>query len=177
MGEQGLFQEVQIRRPSSSLRRQVLHLAGDAALPGRPQQLGGRSAGGGEDAGPPLILLQMVTGEGDRHRMGLLQQAGEHLYLLGSKVGEAVQPQVPPRCPGAVLQLLRRPGQPVPGVQGHLGSEGIVSPADQGQVPQLLSLRSLRLTARPLQVCRGDPAALQLVYSGDQAAEERGPPR
>ena len=58
-----------------------------------------------------------------------------------------------------------------------LGSEGIVSPADQGQVPQLLSLRSLRLTARPLQVCRGDPAALQLVYSGDQAAEERGPPR
>ena len=40
-----------------------------------------------------------------------------------------------------------------------------------------LSLRSLRLTARPLQVCRGDPAALQLVYSGDQAAEERGPPR
>ena len=41
-----------------------------------PQQPGGRSAGGGEDAGPPLILLQMVTGEGDRHGMGLLQQAG-----------------------------------------------------------------------------------------------------
>ena len=83
VGEQGLFQEVQIRRPSSSLRRQVLHLAGDAALPGRPQQLGGRSAGGEKMPVPPSSSLQMVTGEGDRHRMGLLQQAGEHLYLLG----------------------------------------------------------------------------------------------
>ena len=177
LGEELPLHRLEFRGLCRVLPVKGFHFTGNPLLFGQSEQLGGGAPGGREDPRPSFVLLQVVAGEGDGDGIRLFQQLPQHLLLLGSEVGKAVQPQVGSLGPGAVPQLLRRPGQPVPGVQGHLGSEGIVSPADQGQVPQLLSLRSLRLAARPLQVCRGDPAALQLVYSGDQAAEERGPPR
>ena len=109
----------------------VFHLTGNSLAGGQPQQPGGGESGGGKDARAPLVLLQMVTGQGHRHLMGLAEEVAQHLLLLGGEVGKAVQPQVLPLSPGAMGQLVRRPGEPVPGVQGRLGHQGLVGPADE----------------------------------------------
>ena len=117
----------------------------------------------------------MVAGEGHSKAVCLAQQVAQHLPLLGGEVGEAVQPQVHPLGPGVLLQLFRRPGQPVPGVQGRPGCHGLIGPADQPQIPQLLPLRAGELMPCLEQQLRLDAAALQLVRRGQQALQECRP--
>ena len=117
----------------------------------------------------------MVAGEGHREAVRLTHQVAQHLPLLGSEVGKAVQPQVHPLGPGVLLQLFRRPGQPVPGVQGRPGGHGLIGPADQPQVPQLLPLRAGELAPSLEQQLRLDAAALQLVRRGQQALQKHRP--
>ena len=96
--------------------------------------------------------------------------------LLGGEVGKAVQPQVLSLGPGAVRQLLRHPGEPVPGVQGAPGGQLLIGAADEAQVPELVPLGAARLLPRPDQLFRGDAGLPQLVPGGQQGLEKGGPP-
>ena len=153
-----------------------LNFTGYPLLPGQAAQGGGGAPGGREDAGAPLVLLQVVAGEGDGEGLRLLHQLPEHRLLLGGEVGKAVQPHLRPPGPGALLQLLRRAGEPVPGVQGGAGGQGLVGGADEPQVPQLVPLVPAGPLRRLEQVLRPDTAALQLVQGGQQLLQKGGPP-
>ena len=164
VAEQGLFQMFQGVRLCTVIADKVFHLTGNALAGGQPQQPCRREPGGRKDARAPLVLLQVVAGQGHRHLVGLTQQMAQHLLLLGSEVGEAVQPQVLPPGPGAAGQLVRRPGEPVSGVQGRLGHQGLVGPADEPQVGELVPAGALGLLPRPDKLLRAHPAAFQLVH-------------
>ena len=161
-------------RLSGRFRDKVFHLTGNPLLPGQTEQGSGGAPGGGKDA--LLVLLQPVAGEGDGHGVGLGHEQPQQLPLLGGEVGKAVQPEVHPIPPAAGTQLVRRPGEPVPGVQGGLGGEGFVLPEDEPQVPELVPLGAGDLLPRPDQQLGQDAAAFQLVRRGQQGGEKGGPP-
>ena len=119
------------RNSERAVARKDFYFTGNAPLLSQPYQHSSSTPGRRKDAGPPLVLLHVVAGEGDGDLVGLGHKLGKHLPLLGSEVGEAVQPQVHILGPRANGQLLRRAGQPVPGVQGGAGSEHLIGPADQ----------------------------------------------
>ena len=129
--EQLLFHLVERRNFGRTVARKGFHFTGDATFFGQPHQHGSGAPGGGKDPCAPLVLLHVVAGEGDGDLVGLGHELRKHLPLLGSEIGKTVQPQVHILGPGAGGELLRRAGQPVPGVQGGAGSEGLVGPADE----------------------------------------------
>ena len=160
---------------SGAVTDKVFYFIANARPAGQADQLGGGFPGGGKDARPPLVLLQAVTGEGNRQAGRLGHELLQHQPLLGREVGEAVQPQVLAPGPGAVFQLVRRPGKPVPGVQGAAGGEGLILPAEEPQVPELLPLRPGGGLPRLHQGLRGDAGAFQLVHRGQEGLKEGGP--
>ena len=172
--EQLLFHLVERRNSGKTVARKVFYFIGNPPFLSQPQQHGSGAPGRRKDAGPSLVLLQVVAGEGDGDLVGLGHELGKHLPLLGGEVGEAVQPQVHILGPGAGGELLRRAGQPIPGVQGGAGSEGLVGPADEPQIPQLVPLGPFHLLPRLEEQLRLDTAAFQLVHRGQQVFQKGG---
>ena len=72
-GEELLFQMGQGGGFSRLVPGEHLHLGGDVPVLSQPQQLPGGAPGRGENARAPLVLLQLVAGEGHRHRFPLVQ--------------------------------------------------------------------------------------------------------
>ena len=172
--EQLLFHLVERRSPGKTITRKDFYFTGNAPLLSQPHQHGSGAPGRRKDAGPPLVLLQAVAGEGDGDLVGLGHELGKHLPLLGGEIGEAVQPQVHVLGPGAGREFLRRAGQPVPWVQGSAGSEGLVGPTDETQIPQFVPLRTFHLLPRLEEQLRLDTAAFQLVHRGQQVFQKGG---
>ena len=161
---------------SGAVVYKVFHFTGNPFFFCQPQQGRGGLAGGRKNALAPIVLLQVVAGEGDGHVLRLGHQLPKHLSLLGGEVSEAVQPQVLALGPGAPGQLVRHPGQPVPGVQGYLGRQGVVGTANEPQVPQLLPLRASGILAGSNEEGGRHAAAFQLVHGGQQRLEKGRPP-
>ena len=170
--EQLLFHLFEGRNSERAVARKDFYFTGNAPLLSQPHQHGSGAPGRGKDSRAPLVLLQMVAGEGDGDLVGLGHELGKHLPLLGGEIGEAVQPQVHVLGPGAGRELLRRAGQPVPWVQGGAGSEGLVGPADEPQIPQLVPLGPFHLLPRLEEQLRLDTAAFQLVHRGQQVFQK-----
>ena len=166
--------EQRLRLPSVSTDK-VFYFTGNPVLPGQAEQGICGAPGGRKDASPPLVLLQVVTGEGDRQAFGLAHHEPKQLLLLGGEVGKAVQPYLLALRPPAGPQLVRRPGQPVPGVQGGLVCQSLVLPQDQAQVLELVPLRTGGRPPRLDKQLWRDAAAFQLVRRGQQRGEEGGP--
>lgn len=95
------------------LMHKVFHFAAHSGLARQREQPQRSPPGRGKDV--VFFPIQRTAGECDGYGCSLVQQAPEHLLLLGGKVGETVQPQVLSRSPGTGFQLIRRPGQPVAG--------------------------------------------------------------
>ena len=173
-GEELALQVGQGRRLGSGPAGTHLNFPGNAPLLGQPEELAGGAAGGGENPRAPLVLLQLVAGEGHGDGIGLPQQGGEHRPLLGGEVGEGVQVEVLPRRPVLPGERLRQPGQPVPGVGPLAGGHGLVGAVDEREVPQLVPLPAAALLPRGPELLRGDAAGLELVHRGQQAGEKGG---
>ena len=161
-------------RLAESRGDKVFYFTGNSLSTGQPEQGSRGAPGGGKDA--LLVLLQPVTGESDGHGPGLGHEQPQQLPLLWGEVCKAVQPEVHTLPPAAGTQLVRRPGEPVPGVQGGLGGEGLVLPENEPQVPELVPLGAGRLLPRPDQQLGQDPAAFQLVRRSQQGGKKGGPP-
>ena len=161
----------QSRRPGGPRSGPMGRLNRGPRLLCQPQQEGGGPPSGGEDAGLPLPV-QGSTGEGHGDAAGLRQKLPQHQPLLGRKVGKAVHIHVHAAGVSSLFQPLRQPGEPVPGVGGGPGGQGVVGPEDEPQVPQLLPLPAPGLLPRPGQGRRSDLILLALVQCGQQASQE-----
>ena len=141
----------------------MFDLAGNALIPGQPQQLSRSAPGRGKDSGTVLVLLHLIAGQADRHALCLPQQRAQYRQFLGREVRKAVQPQIFSFGPTAVLQFFRHPGQSIPGVQGRLGGQSVIGGQDQAQIMELISVTVLLLRSRPQQLLRQYLTALQLI--------------
>ena len=172
--EQLLFHLVERRSPGKTITRKDFYFTGNAPLLSQPHQHGSGAPGRRKDPRAPLVLLHVVAGEGDGDLVGLGHELCKHLPLLGSEIGKTVQPQVHIPGPRARGQLLRRADQPVPGVQGGAGSERLIGPADETQIPQLVPLGPFHLLPRLEEQLGLDTAAFQLVHRGQQVFQKGG---
>lgn len=112
--EQLLFHLVERRNSGKTVARKVFYFTGNPPFLSQPYQHGSSAPGRRKDSRAPLVLLQVVAGEGNDDLVGLSHELCKHLPLLGSEIGKPVQPQVHILGPGAGRELLRRAGQPGP---------------------------------------------------------------
>ena len=91
-------------------------------------QNGGGAAGGGEDL---VFFSAGVHGQGHGDGFRLEQKALQHQPLLGGKVSETVDIEVLPFTEGAVPQLFRQTGEPVPGIQAAPCGHGLAGSEDE----------------------------------------------
>ena len=142
------------------------------ALSGQGLETPCRPAGGGKNL---LRVMVPVTHQGHRH-ICLGHQAAQHLLLLGGKISEAIDPDLRPLGPSRLLQLIRQQIQSASGIRSPLGSQGLIGPIEQTDVPPLVPLLASQLLPCFYELGGEDTAALTLVHRLQDVGEEGGLP-